>query len=165
MLRIIRSLAAAGSKVPLLNLCTTLCHLTLLLLLLLQVKWMQEIPADQRPPLLISHALTEGKVIDPTKIVGTGNHARAHPLYSGWNIMTMLSLRLAQGRNGIYYCANWTTPGNTHDMSLLSGIVTAHAIGADYPFPEVCVNCCARAPLIWLFLFFSGSRGAQSEWR
>jgi hypothetical protein len=64
------------------------------------IKWLQDIPADQRPPLLISHALTEGKVLDPKKIVGTGNHARAHPLYSGWNIMTMLSLRLAQGRNG-----------------------------------------------------------------
>ena len=47
--------------------------------------------------MLISHALTEGKSIDPTKIVGEGNHSRAHPLYSGWNIMTMLSLRLAQG--------------------------------------------------------------------
>lgn len=100
------------------------------------IKWLQDIPVDERPPLLISHALTEGKVIDPTKIVGTGNHARAHPLYSGWNIMTMLSLRLAQGRNGIYYCANWTTPGNTQDMSLLSGIVAAHAIGAAYPFPD-----------------------------
>jgi hypothetical protein len=101
------------------------------------IKWLQDIPAAQRPPLLISHALTEGKVINPDKIVGTGNHARAHPLYSGWNIMTMLSLRLAQGRNGIYYCANWTTPGNTHDMSLLSGFVAAHAIGAAYPFPHL----------------------------
>ena len=98
------------------------------------IKWMQDIPASERPPLLISHALTEGKTIDETKIVGEGNHSRAHPLYSGWNIMTMLSLRLAQGRQGFYYCANWTTPGNTHDMSCLSGIVAAHAIGAEYPF-------------------------------
>jgi predicted NAD/FAD-binding protein len=98
------------------------------------IKWFQDIPADQRPPLLISHALTEGKVVAPDKIVGVGNHSRAHPLYSPWNIMTMLSLRLAQGRQGVYYCANWTTPGNTHDMSLLSGIVAAHAIGAEYPF-------------------------------
>lgn len=100
------------------------------------VKWYKEIPADQRPPLLISHALTEGKEVNPSKIVGTGAHFRAHPLYSPWNIMTMLSLRLAQGRQGVYYCANWTTPGNCHDMSLLSGIVAAHAIGAEYPFPE-----------------------------
>lgn len=100
------------------------------------VKWFKEIPAGERPALLISHAMTEGKVIDESKIVGTGAHFRAHPLYSPWNIMTMLSLRLAQGRQGIYYCANWTTPGNCHDMSLLSGIVAAHAIGADYPFPD-----------------------------
>ena len=40
---------------------------------------------------------------------------------------------------GIYYCSNWTTPANTHDMSLLSGIVCATAIGADYPF-QVCRN-------------------------
>ena len=48
--------------------------------------------------------------------------------------MTVLSLRLAQGRRGVYYCANYTTPGNCHDMSLLSGIVCATAIGAKYPF-------------------------------
>jgi len=38
------------------------------------------------------------------KVRGTGNHARAHPLYSGWNVMAQLSLRLVQGRNGVYYC-------------------------------------------------------------
>jgi hypothetical protein len=66
------------------------------------IKWLQDIPVDERPPMLISHAITEGKVIDPAKVVGVGNHARAHPLYSGWNIMTMLSLRLSQGRQGVY---------------------------------------------------------------
>lgn len=98
------------------------------------VKWLQDIPSTDRPPMLISHAMGEGKIIDPEKTTGVGNHARAHPLYSGWNIATMLSLRLIQGRNGIYYCSNWTTPGNCHDMSLLSGVVCAHAIGAVYPF-------------------------------
>jgi len=53
---------------------------------------------------------------------------------SGWNIMTMLTLRLLQGNDGIYYCGNWTTPGNCHDMSLLSGMACAHAIGAKYLF-------------------------------
>ena len=38
----------------------------------------------------------EGKVIDTAKIRGGGNHARAHPLYSGWNVMAQLSLRLSQ---------------------------------------------------------------------
>merc|ERR1719198_447788 len=103
------------------------------------VKWLTDIRAAERPPLLILHAMGpkgNEKVINEDLVRGSGNHARAHPLYSGWNIMTMLSLRLAQGRNGYYYCANWTTPGNCHDMSLLSGIVAAHAIAADYPFPQ-----------------------------
>ena len=39
-----------------------------------------------------------------------------------------------EGRDGVYYCSNWTTPGNCHDMSLLSGFICAHAVGAPYPF-------------------------------
>lgn len=93
-----------------------------------------DLPLDQKPVMLISHALSEGKTIDPSLVRGTGNHARAHPLYSGWNVAAQLSLRLIQGRDGIYYCSNWTTPGNCHDMSLLSGFICAHAIGAKYPF-------------------------------
>jgi len=95
-----------------------------------------ELPLDKKPVMLISHALGEGKSIDEKLVVGTANHARAHPLYSGWNVMAMLSLRLVQGRDGIYYCSNWTTPGNCHDMSFLSGLACAHAIGARYPFEE-----------------------------
>jgi hypothetical protein len=93
-----------------------------------------DLPIKDKPVMLISHALGEGKSIDKKLIRGTGNHARAHPLYSGWNVAAILSLRLVQGKDGIYYCSNWTTPGNCHDMSLLSGIVCAHAIGAEYPF-------------------------------
>jgi predicted NAD/FAD-binding protein len=93
-----------------------------------------DLPLDQKPVMLIGHALGDGKSYDPRLIRGTGNHARAHPLYSGWNIAAQLCLRLVQGQNGIYYCSNWTTPANCHDMSLLSGIVCAHAIGAQYPF-------------------------------
>lgn len=95
-----------------------------------------DLPLDQKPVMLISHALGEGKSIDPSLVRGTANHARAHPLYSGWNVAVQLSLRLIQGRDGIYYCSNWTTPGNCHDMSLLSGMICAHAIGADYPFED-----------------------------
>ena len=95
-----------------------------------------DLPLDKKPVMLISHALGDGKSIDEKLIVGTANHARAHPLYSGWNVMAMLSLRLVQGKDGIYYCSNWTTPANCHDMSFLSGLVCAHAIGAKYPFEE-----------------------------
>ena len=91
---------------------------------------------DEKPVMLISHALGEGKKIDSALVRGGGNHSRAHPLYSGWNVMAQLSLRLCQGRDGLYYCSNWTTPGNCHDMSLLSGFLCAHAIGAEYPFPD-----------------------------
>lgn len=93
-----------------------------------------DLPLDEKPVMLISHALGEGKEIDPSLVRGAGNHARAHPLYSGWNVAAQLSLRLIQGRDGIYYCSNWTTPGNCHDMSLLSGFICAHACGAEYPF-------------------------------
>jgi len=95
-----------------------------------------ELPLAKKPVMLISHALGEGKKIDADLVRGGGNHARAHPLYSGWNVMAQLSLRLCQGRDGLYYCSNWTTPGNCHDMSLLSGFLCAHAIGAKYPFPQ-----------------------------
>lgn len=95
-----------------------------------------DMPLEKKPVMLISHALGEGKVIDKSTIRGGGNHARAHPLYSGWNVMAQLSLRLSQGRDGVYFCSNWTTPGNCHDMSLLSGMLCAHAVGAPYPFPE-----------------------------
>jgi cytochrome b involved in lipid metabolism len=93
-----------------------------------------DLPLDQKPVMLISHALGDGKSIDPSLVRGAGNHSRAHPLYSGWNVMAQLSLRLVQGKDGIYYCSNWTTPGNCHDMSLLSGLICALAIGARYPF-------------------------------
>jgi len=95
-----------------------------------------DLPLEEKPVMLISHALGEGKSIDESKIRGGGNHARAHPLYSGWNVAAQLSLRLAQGTDGVYYCSNWATPGNCHDMSLLSGFLCAAAIGAAYPFPR-----------------------------
>lgn len=94
------------------------------------------LPLTDKPVMLISHALGEGKTIQPSKVHGTGNHVRAHPLYSGWNVAAQLSLRLVQGRDGVFYCSNWTTPGNCHDMSLLSGFCAAHAVGARYPFPH-----------------------------
>ncbi len=46
----------------------------------------------------------------------------------------MMLMRLLQGRHGIYYCGSFTTPEGGHDLSFLSGLVAARAIGADYPF-------------------------------
>lgn len=50
------------------------------------------------------------------------------------NLTNMLLLRHIQGRRGIYYCGSYTTPEGAHDLSFLSGLVVARAIGADYPF-------------------------------
>ena len=99
-----------------------------------QTPSMVGLPLTEKVPMLITHCLGEGKTIDPKLIRGDGNHVRAHPLYSGWNVASLLSLRLIQGRRGVYYCSNYTTPGNCHDMSLLSGLMCAQAIGAPYLF-------------------------------
>jgi predicted NAD/FAD-binding protein len=50
------------------------------------------------------------------------------------NLSNMLLLRHIQGRRGIYFCSGYTTPEGAHELSLLSGLVVASAIGADYPF-------------------------------
>ena len=57
----------------------------------------------------------------------------AHPSLSGKNLMRAMALRLIQGPR-VYYCGSYTTPGNGHDLSLLSGLVVAEALGAAYPF-------------------------------
>lgn len=44
------------------------------------------------------------------------------------NVLRMVALRVLQGDRGLYYCANYTTPANGHDLSLLSGFVVAAAV-------------------------------------
>lgn len=56
-----------------------------------------------------------------------------HALALG-NLANMLCLRAIQGRRGLYYCSGYTTPEGAHDLSFLSGLVAARALGADYPF-------------------------------
>jgi len=50
------------------------------------------------------------------------------------NLAIMLGIRRIQGRRGIHYCGSFTTPEGGHDLSLLSGLVVARVLGADYPF-------------------------------
>ena len=59
-----------------------------------------------------------------------------HPTHSVslQNLIIMSSMRYLQGRDGVYYCGTFTTPEGGHDLSFMSGLVVAHAIGADYPF-------------------------------
>ena len=87
---------------------------------------------DEKPVMLISHALGEGKKIDSALVRGGGNHSRAHPLYSGWNVMAQLSLRLCQGRTVVTVPIG---PPQETSTCLLSCFLCAHVTG-QYPFPD-----------------------------
>jgi len=50
------------------------------------------------------------------------------------NLIIMSMSRYLQGKNGLYYCSTFTTPEGAHDLSFMSGLVAAQAIGAPYPF-------------------------------
>jgi predicted NAD/FAD-binding protein len=50
------------------------------------------------------------------------------------NLIIMSLMRYLQGKEGIHYCGTFTTPEGGHDLSFMSGLVAAHAIGAPYPF-------------------------------
>ena len=50
------------------------------------------------------------------------------------NLLIMTMSRYLQGKDGIYYCGTFTTPEGAHDLSFMSGLVAAQAVGAPYPF-------------------------------
>ncbi len=52
------------------------------------------------------------------------------------NLIIMSMMRFVQGKDGIHYCGTFTTPEGGHDLSFMSGLVAAHAIGAPYPFSQ-----------------------------
>mmetsp|Transcript_25861 Transcript_25861/g.72414 ORF Transcript_25861/g.72414 Transcript_25861/m.72414 type:complete len:498 (+) Transcript_25861:47-1540(+) len=66
---------------------------------------------------------------------GTVSNMRAHPDLEISNMILAQLVGLVQGDRNIYFCGSYTTPGNGHDLSLNSGFIVAHHIGADYPFP------------------------------
>ncbi|MEM7138398.1 MAG: FAD-dependent oxidoreductase [Myxococcota bacterium] len=49
------------------------------------------------------------------------------------NLIIMSAMRFLQGKNGLYYCGTFTTPEGGHDLSFMSGLVAARAVGAPYP--------------------------------
>jgi hypothetical protein len=69
-------------------------------------------------------------------VIGSFSAPRAHPGLCVRNMLITQLLPLVQGRRGVYYCSNWATAGNGHDLSLLAGICCATAIGAEYPFAD-----------------------------
>jgi len=63
----------------------------------------------------------------------------AHPQLSVTNMFASYFVwRHLQGscNNTLYFTGSFITPGNGHDLSMLSGFVVAKHLGADYPFPE-----------------------------
>ncbi|MGD8605784.1 MAG: NAD(P)-binding protein [Myxococcales bacterium] len=52
------------------------------------------------------------------------------------NLIIMSMVRFLQGKGGIFYCGTFTTPEGGHDLSFMSGLVAAQAVGAPYPLPR-----------------------------
>ncbi len=84
--------------------------------------------------MLVHYNKPEGRALDPFE--RTIVNRRANPDLSPGNLGRALLLRLIQGDGGLYYAGSYTTPGNGHDLSLLSGLVIANALGAPYPFDD-----------------------------
>lgn len=88
-------------------------------------------------PMLVSYNCEEK--LRNVKAEWTVTSRDAHPCLTMWQSGTSVALwPLLQGfRNKqVYYCGSAFTPGNGHDLSLLSGFVVASELGAPYPFPE-----------------------------
>eukprot|EP00940_MAST-03C_sp_MAST-3C-sp2_P000419 g419.t1 len=65
------------------------------------------------------------------------NGKEAHPCLTTTNLaISNVVWPWFQGmHNGCaYFCGSFVTPGNGHDLSMLSGLVVARSIGAEYPF-------------------------------
>lgn len=87
-------------------------------------------------PMLMTQSLHQHSTIDPDKTIRTFSAPRGHPDLSLRNGAITQLLHLIQGRHGVYFCSNWTGPGNGHDLSCMTGLVCAGAIGARYPFDD-----------------------------
>jgi len=63
----------------------------------------------------------------------------AHPQLSTTNLFASYFIwSHLQGtcEGTLYFTGSFITPGNAHDLSLLSGFVVAKHLGAEYPFSE-----------------------------
>ncbi len=93
-------------------------------------------------PMLVTYNLHADKQIDPKLVVGHVSNDFAHPQLSFANLaLASAALPLMQGLENMYFCGSYATPGNGHDLSLLSGIAAANAAcGGSLPFPFDCPN-------------------------
>lgn len=87
-------------------------------------------------PMLVSYANGNGNGPAPDRRETSVDNRHAHPELCVANLARALLHRRVQGRDGIYYCGALATPGNGHDLSLLSGLVVAEQLGAPYPFAD-----------------------------
>jgi hypothetical protein len=87
-------------------------------------------------PMFVTQSVFPDKTIDESKIQMRTSAPRAHPDLCMTNILVTQMMSLIQGKKGVYYAGNWTTGGNGHDLSFLSGLCVAGAIGADHPFAD-----------------------------
>lgn len=86
--------------------------------------------------MFVTQSVFPQRPIDESKVGMYTSAPRAHPQMCLHNLMITQGMPLVQGRRGVYFCGNWATAGNGHDLSCLSGLCVAGAIGAEYPFPE-----------------------------
>ena len=95
--------------------------------------------AGQRP-MLVSYGCKERLRNTPAALFERNVTGReAHPCLTTTNLALSTAVwpRL-QGLHGgaLYFAGSSVTPGNGHDLSLLSGLVVAAAVGAPFPFVE-----------------------------
>jgi predicted NAD/FAD-binding protein len=93
-------------------------------------------------PRLVTYNPDPARMPRSEAVVGTVVNHWNHPALTAANLASLYLLRFIQGRRGLYYCGSLATPGNGHDLSLLSGLAVARAIGANYPFAHdaVCTS-------------------------
>ena len=85
---------------------------------------------------LVTYALRPGSGKTIAAPVGEVTNWRAHPHMSLRNLLLSVLLRFVQGRQRLYFAGSYATPGNGHDLSLLSGLLVTRALGVPYPFPD-----------------------------
>lgn len=83
-------------------------------------------------PMLVTYNRPTPVAAEPRWV----DNYRAHPRLSSSNLTRALALRTLQGKRRTHYCGSFTTPGNGHDLSLLSGFVVAQQLGARHPFED-----------------------------
>jgi predicted NAD/FAD-binding protein len=74
------------------------------------------------------------------------------------NLLIMSMMRFLQGKDGIHYCGTFTTPEGGHDLSFMSGLVAANAIGAPYPFRHDNASAVADFNQMQRMMLKSGTR-------